>query len=182
MNKEEISRRDFLGQGAMAVGAAGLAARGAFLPGQERPDPSKILNYNKDMDYRRLGKTGLWVSAVCLGGHWKKMDKIVPGVFKKGGGWMEVEPTKIAEFDKNRYEVVSRCIEAGMNDRKFLEDLFSGQQIVTINIIWLPDGSTETRVVLAARGAKRLSKKRIQALTEIAKKVRKMDLRVEYAY
>ena len=73
-------------------------------------------------------------------------------------------------------------IEAGMNDRKFLEDLFSGQQIVTINIIWLPDGSTETRVVLSARGAKRLAKKRIQALTEIAKKVRKMDLRVEYAY
>lgn len=73
-------------------------------------------------------------------------------------------------------------LEAGMNDRKFLEDLFSGQQIVTINIIWLPDGSTETRVVLSARGAKRLSKKRIQALTEIAKRVRKMDLRVEYAY
>jgi len=73
-------------------------------------------------------------------------------------------------------------IEAGMNDRKFLEDLFAGQQIVTINIIWLPDGSTETRVVLGARGAKRLSKKRIQSLTEIAKKVRKMDLRVEYAY
>jgi hypothetical protein len=69
-----------------------------------------------------------------------------------------------------------------MNDRKFLEDLFSGQQIVTINIIWLPDGSTETRVVLNSRGAKRLSKKRIQALTEIAKKVRKMDLRVEYTY
>ena len=73
-------------------------------------------------------------------------------------------------------------IEAGMNDRKFLEDLFSGQQIVTINIIWLPDGSTQTRVVLGARGAKRLSKKRIQALTDIAKKVRNMDLRVEYAY
>ena len=73
-------------------------------------------------------------------------------------------------------------IETGMNDRKFLEDLFSGQQIVTINIIWLPDGTTETRVVLSGRGARKLSKKRIEALTEIAKKVRKMNLRVEYAY
>ena len=73
-------------------------------------------------------------------------------------------------------------LETGVNDRKFLEDLFSSQQIVTINIIWLPDGSTETRVVLRGRGAKRLSKKRIQALVEVAKKVRKMDLRVEYAY
>jgi len=73
-------------------------------------------------------------------------------------------------------------IEEGVNDRGFLEDLFSSQHIVTINIIWLPDGSTETRVVLRGRGARRLGKKRIRALTEIAKKVRNMDLRVEYAY
>ena len=73
-------------------------------------------------------------------------------------------------------------IETGVNDRGFLEDLFSGQRIVTINIIWLPDGSTETRVVLQSRGARRLSKKRMRALTEIAKRVRNMDLRVEYAY
>ncbi len=73
-------------------------------------------------------------------------------------------------------------IEEGVNDRGFLEDLFSSQHIVTINIIWLPDGSTETRVVLRGRGARRLGKKRIRALTQIAKKVRNMDLRVEYAY
>ena len=73
-------------------------------------------------------------------------------------------------------------IESGTKDRKFLEDLFASQHIVTINIIWLPDGSTETRVVLQGRGTRRLSKKRIQALTSVAKKVRNMDLRVEYAY
>jgi transcription antitermination factor NusA-like protein len=73
-------------------------------------------------------------------------------------------------------------IEDGVNDRGFLEDLFSSQHIITINIIWLPDGTTETRIVLQGRGARRLSKKRIKALTDIAKEVRKMDLRVEYAY
>ena len=73
-------------------------------------------------------------------------------------------------------------IEEGINDRGFLEDLFENQHILTINIIWLPDGSTETRVVLQGRGARRLSKKRIRALVDIAKKVRKMDLRVEYSY
>jgi transcription antitermination factor NusA-like protein len=71
-------------------------------------------------------------------------------------------------------------IETGMNDRKFLEDLFAGSQIMTINILWLPDGSTATRVVLGERDAKKLSKKRIQALIDIAKKVRNMDLIVEY--
>ncbi|MCW4051007.1 MAG: hypothetical protein NWE89_14865 [Candidatus Bathyarchaeota archaeon] len=73
-------------------------------------------------------------------------------------------------------------IESGTKDRKFLEDLFANQHIVTINIIWLPDGSTETRVVLQGRGTRRLSKKRLQALVSVAKKVRNMDLRVEYAY
>jgi len=72
-------------------------------------------------------------------------------------------------------------IERGVNDRRFLEDLFSDQHIVAINIIWLPDGSTETRVVLRGRRTRRLSKKRINALREIAKKVRNMSLRVEYA-
>lgn len=73
-------------------------------------------------------------------------------------------------------------IEEGVNDRGFLEDLFTGQHIVTINIIWLPDGTTETRVVLQGRGARRLSKKRLRALAEIAKRIRNMDLRVEYVY
>lgn len=73
-------------------------------------------------------------------------------------------------------------IEEGVNDRGFLEDLFAGQHIVTINIIWLPDGSTETRVVLQGRGARRLSKKRMRALAEIAKRVRNMDMRVEYVF
>lgn len=71
-------------------------------------------------------------------------------------------------------------IESGVSDRRFLEDLFTNQRIITINIIWLPDGSTETRVVLRATRSRRLSKKRIKALTEIAKKVRNMNLRVEY--
>jgi transcription antitermination factor NusA-like protein len=73
-------------------------------------------------------------------------------------------------------------IESEVKDRKFLEDLFASQHIMTINIIWLPDGSTETRVVLQGRGARKLSKKRLQALINVAKEVRNMDLRVEYAY
>jgi aryl-alcohol dehydrogenase-like predicted oxidoreductase len=126
MGSHELSRRDFIEKGMVAVGAAGFAARafGADAPAQ--PPPDKIRNYNKDMEYRRLGKTNLWVSAVCLGGHWKKLDQIISGVFKKGGGWMEVEPSCMADFDKNRYEIVSRCIDAGLN----YVDACSGHEVM----------------------------------------------------
>jgi len=72
-----------------------------------------------------------------------------------------------------------RVLEYGVNERKFLEDLFAPLSIVTINTIWLPDGSTETRAILRRRrGAPPFD---INALKEIALKVRGMTLRVEFS-
>jgi transcription antitermination factor NusA-like protein len=73
-----------------------------------------------------------------------------------------------------------RILEYGVDDRKFLEDLFIPLSILTINTIWLPDGSTETRVILKKkRGAPPPFD--LKALKEIARKVRKMSIRVEFA-
>jgi len=73
-----------------------------------------------------------------------------------------------------------RVLEYGVDDRKFLEDLFAPLSIVTINTIWLPDGTTETRVILRKRRGRRLPFD-VKALKEIAHKVRNMTLRVEFA-
>jgi aryl-alcohol dehydrogenase-like predicted oxidoreductase len=64
------------------------------------------------MEYRRCGKTGLIVSAVCLGGHWKRLVKIIGG--EEPEGWMTSD-IKQRDFQKNRYDVVTRCIERGIN-------------------------------------------------------------------
>ena len=73
-----------------------------------------------------------------------------------------------------------RVLEYGVDDRKFLEDLFAPLSIVAINTIWLPDGTTETRVILRKRrGAQPPFD--VKALKEIANKVRNMTLRVEFA-
>jgi predicted aldo/keto reductase-like oxidoreductase len=106
-----LSRRDFIGQAA-ALGAAGLAARGA-MAADEPADPAKILNHNPKMEYRKWGKSGLMISAVCLGGHWKRVNEAVPGCFK-GGDWLGVDMNNEG-FHKNRYDVVSKCIEVGIN-------------------------------------------------------------------
>jgi transcription antitermination factor NusA-like protein len=73
-----------------------------------------------------------------------------------------------------------RVLESGGDDRKFLEDLFAPLSIVAINTIWLPDGSTETRVILKRRrGAHSFFD--VKALKEIASKARNITLRVEFA-
>jgi transcription antitermination factor NusA-like protein len=73
-----------------------------------------------------------------------------------------------------------RILESGVDDRKFLEDLFSPMSILTINTIWLPDGTTETRVILRRKRGSSMSFDS-KGLAEIARKVRKMSLRVEFA-
>lgn len=73
-----------------------------------------------------------------------------------------------------------RILETGVDDRKFLEDLFAPLSIMTINTIWLPDGSTETRVILRRRRGGRGSFD-VKALKDIASRVRNITLRVEYA-
>jgi transcription antitermination factor NusA-like protein len=73
-----------------------------------------------------------------------------------------------------------RVLEYGADDRKFLEDLFAPLSIMTINTIWLPDGTTETRVILKKRYGRQLPFN-VKALKEIARKVRNITLRVEFA-
>jgi aryl-alcohol dehydrogenase-like predicted oxidoreductase len=95
MKNHGITRREFIGSTTTAVAAAAIAGT---VPGgliaqaaDEKPvDTSKILNYNPDMEYRRHGKTGLMVSAVCLGGHSRSNDQ-------------------------ERSDIITRCIEAGIN-------------------------------------------------------------------
>lgn len=74
-----------------------------------------------------------------------------------------------------------RVLERGVSKRKFLEDLFAPLTILTINTIWLPDGTTETRVILRKRGRGRPPVS-VKASKKLAQKIRGMTLRVEFSY
>jgi transcription antitermination factor NusA-like protein len=73
-----------------------------------------------------------------------------------------------------------RVLENGVGERKFLEDLLAPLSIITINTIWLPDGSEETRVILRRRGRRPLPVN-IEGLKQIAQQIRGMTLRVEFS-
>jgi aryl-alcohol dehydrogenase-like predicted oxidoreductase len=97
MADTDISRRRFMGRGAAAA-AAGLAAGEALAVNEDGPPPTdKVLSYDERMEYRRLGKTEQWVSAISLGGHWKRC------------------PFRGDAFHKNRREIVAKCLDSGIN-------------------------------------------------------------------
>jgi len=99
------------------VAAAGMTAalNSAEAAPATQPQTPKagILNYNEKMEYRRLGKTDLMIGAVALGGHWKEVAKIVPQA-STGKSWLDIDVQNDG-FKKNRHDVVSACIDAGMN-------------------------------------------------------------------
>ena len=104
MADNEMTRRDFMRDSA-AVAAGGGRAEAAKSATGAKPR-EKTRSHNPDMEYRRLGKTGLWVSAVSLGGHWKRIDKVLGGAQPRRGR---------SAFDQNRHDVVTRCLEVGIN-------------------------------------------------------------------
>ena len=108
MDCRKIDRRAFVRDGSALVACAVAGSSlGAERP-QESPDPRQIVNYHQQMHYRRLGKTCLMLSELSLGGHWRGRD---------GGGFWPSFPGDTVPDDvaTNRTEVVSDCIDRGMN-------------------------------------------------------------------
>jgi transcription antitermination factor NusA-like protein len=72
-----------------------------------------------------------------------------------------------------------KLISYGGDDREFLEDLFSPLSILTINTVWIPDGSTETKVILTGRKPKKMPVD-VEKVQKIAHELKGMALRVEF--
>ena len=112
--------------------AAGLGITGDVLAGNRYPyekltkedeaEIKKTRSYNPNMEYRRLGQTGLWISAVCLGGHWKRIDKVVKATGPINPYIGPENADDLEPFHKNRYDVLSRCMEVGINLIDFAGD------------------------------------------------------------
>lgn len=104
MSKQQVSRREFV-QGAATVAAGtalGAPAAAAAL------DPRKTRSYNENMEYRRLGRSDMMISAVSIGGHWKRIP------YERGSD----------DFKKNRRDVMNACLDHGIN---FVDACSSGE-------------------------------------------------------
>ena len=112
---DKITRRKFIRDSAVTAGvlSTGLAGTSIVRAGQAgKIDTRKIRNYNSNMEYRRCGRTGMMISAVALGGHWKRVVKVIGG--EEPAGWMTSDINR-KDFQKNRSDIVTRCIDRGIN-------------------------------------------------------------------
>lgn len=125
-----VSRRQFIER--VATGSAAVATAPVLQRATAAAHPQtatkaiqaeieKTRSYNPQMEYRRLGKTGLWVSAVSMGGHWKRVDKIIRSTAAFAGceTMGEASQSDMTAFAKNRADTVSACIEHGINSIDF---------------------------------------------------------------
>jgi len=101
MTREQVTRRRFVQDSATTAAAAAVGAgvAGQSSEASAAPDAKTTRSYNENMEYRRLGRTNLMLSAVCIGGHWKKIP------YGYGS----------PEFKKNRREVMAACMDHGIN-------------------------------------------------------------------
>ncbi len=90
-----------------------------------------------------------------------------------GGGARVVKD--LAETFGKRVKLIS----FGGDDRAFLEDLLSPLSILTINTVWIPDGSTETKAILTGRRPRYMPVD-IDKVQKIARELKGMTLRVEF--
>jgi hypothetical protein len=120
---DDLNRREFIAGSA----AATLLPAHAVAVGAAPPPGRKILNYNPNMEYRRLGKTGLMVSAICMGGHWKRVGTMVPGGDKIDLAQVDHDSLNNQQFLKNRHDILTAAIDAGIN---YL-DACTGPEVLT---------------------------------------------------
>jgi transcription antitermination factor NusA-like protein len=72
-----------------------------------------------------------------------------------------------------------KILSYGGDDRQFLEDLLSPLSILTLNTIWIPDGTTETKVILSGRQPRRMPVD-LDIAKGLAKEIRNISLRIEF--
>ncbi len=64
------------------------------------------------MEYRRLGRTGLDISAIALGGHWKGLAPPLAGTGYDEADWRNLQNPAFLE---NRRQVLAKALESGIN-------------------------------------------------------------------
>ena len=117
-----------------------------------------------------LNRAALIKSYEAEGSYVLEMEQPDAGMFRSKP---EVKQ-KLEELLKGKAWVIGNS----NSDRQFLEELFYPIRILTVNTVWMPDGSKLTKVIIPGRRPERL-RGEIEALKKVVKQVKGIELLVE---
>ncbi len=100
-------------------------------------------------------------------------------VDRKGMDTFLTSGAKLAKTLGDRVGKRVRVLSYGGDERDFLEELFTPFAILTINTVWLPDGSRETKVILTGRRPRR-SPVDFEVVKKLARELKGLTLRIEF--
>ena len=93
---------------------------------------------------------------------------------------LRINPSLIKEFE-NEFQSKVWFIETDATDRRFIENLFFPAKILTVNLVWLPDGNKLTKVIVAPRNDLEWPMN-VEKIKKIANEVRNIELLVEFEH
>jgi transcription antitermination factor NusA-like protein len=70
-------------------------------------------------------------------------------------------------------------VESDSSERRFIENLLYPRKVLSVNLVWLPDGNKLTMVILETKDMSNLQHD-IQKIKRIARKIKGIELLVEY--
>ncbi len=70
-------------------------------------------------------------------------------------------------------------LESDSNDRRFLDNLFYPMHLESVNLVWLPDGSKLTRIVIEKSTYSKMDKLKLEKIKKISMAIRQIDLIIE---
>src|SRR5919199_2972734 len=96
-------------------------------------------------------------------------------------GTIRSNPTLLKRFE-DEFQIKVWFVEAQATDKRFIENLFFPTKVLAVNILWLPDGSKLTRVIISASDKIEPQQQHpnIEKVKQIAKKIRNIELLVEF--
>lgn len=85
----------------------------------------------------------------------------------------------LRELASNFGKKVVKIVERDENIRRIFETLFAPANVVSVNKVWLPDNTVETKVIIPEHHKKKIPI-RINTLKEICKRLLGVNLRIEF--
>src|SRR5207245_2207879 len=82
---------------------------------------------------------------------------------------------------ENEFQSKVWFVEGQATDRRFIENLIFPAKVLAVHMIWFPDGSKLTKVMVSAQNKPEVQSK-IERIKRIAKQIKNIELVVEFEY